>query len=215
MKRIKKICIWLFVWVAFSGVIPLSAESADEFKSVRKVFDGDTIELDNGVHVRYIGINSPEISHENKPNEPYALEAQEFNEKMVSSKQIRLQTDPEKSDQFHRMLAYVFLKDGTFVNQEIVRNGLAYVLYSVPNTTHDDVLLKAQQEAMKSGRGIWGNWKEKNTTYSGNRSSRRFHLKTCALGQRISTQNRIQFNRKWDAFWAGYAPCKKCLSESN
>ena len=74
-------------------------------------------------------------------------------------------------------------------------------------------LLKAQQEAMKSGKGIWGNWKERNTIYSGNRSSRRFHLKTCALGQRISSQNRIQFNRKWDAFWAGYSPCKKCMGQ--
>ena len=210
MKIIKKLWIVLCIWAFFSGVMPALAE---EFLSVRKVYDGDTIELQNGVHVRYIGINAPEISHENLPAEPFALEALAFNETMVSSRLVRLQTDQETSDQYHRMLGYVFLKDGTFVNQEMVRSGLAYVLYKAPNTTYDNVLLKAQQEAMKSGKGMWGNWKEKNTSYSGNRSSRRFHLKTCALGQRISTQNRIQFGRKWDAFWAGYSPCKKCMGQ--
>lgn len=209
-RMMRNIGKWVAVWVAFSCVQPIFA---DEFISVKKVYDGDTIEMANGVHVRYIGINAPEISHENRPDEPYALEAMVFNEKMVLSKPVRLQTDTDRSDQFQRMLAYVFLKDGTFVNQEMVRNGLAYVLYSVPNTTYDQVLLKTQQEAMQSKRGMWGNWKEKNTTYSGNRSSRRFHLKTCAMGQRISPQNRVQFNRKWDAFWEGYAPCKKCLGQ--
>lgn len=208
-KLMRNIGIWLTCW-AIIGAHPLYAE---EFMTVKKVYDGDTIEVTNGVHVRYIGINAPEISHENIPDEPYSLEAMAFNEKMVSSKPVRLQTDTERSDQFHRMLAYVFLKDGTFVNQEMVRNGLAYALYSPPNTAYDEVLLKTQQEAMQSKRGMWRNWKEKNTTYSGNRNSRRFHLKTCALGQRIAPQNRVQFNRKWDAFWNGYAPCKKCLGQ--
>jgi micrococcal nuclease len=210
MKIIKKFGMVLFICAIFLDAMPAAAE---EWLSVRKVYDGDTIELQNGVHVRYIGINAPEISHENLPAEPFALEAMAFNEKMVSSRRVRLQTDQETSDQYRRMLAYVFLNDGTFVNQEMVRSGLAYVLYTAPNTTYDDVLLKTQQEAMKTGKGIWANWKEKNTIYSGNRSSRRFHLKTCALGQRISSQNRIQFNRKWDAFWAGYAPCKKCKAD--
>ena len=89
--------------------------------------------------------------------------------KACYSRPIRIQEDQEKSDQYHRRLAYVFLKDGTFVNQEIVRNGLAHVLYKPPNTAYDAALLKSQQEAMKAGKGIWGNWKERATDYIGNR----------------------------------------------
>ncbi len=186
---------------------------AGDFISVRRVYDGDTIELENGTHVRYIGINAPEIAHQDKPGEPFGPEALAFNEKIVLSRPVRIQGDQEASDQYNRRLAYVFLQDGTFVNQEIVRNGLAYVLYKPLSATYDAVLLKSQQEAMIAGKGMWKNWKEKPSDYIGNKKSRRFHLKTCALGQRTSKQNRIQFGRKWDAFWEGYAPCKKCMGQ--
>jgi micrococcal nuclease len=212
MRKIKYFFeILLFIGVALACV---AQSSADEFFSVRRVYDGDTIELENGMHVRYTGINAPEISHQDKPGEPFGSEALAFNEKIVLSKQIRIQVDQEVLDQYNRRLAYIFLQDGTFVNQEIVRNGLAHVLYISPNITYTAVLLKSQQEAMKAGKGMWANWKEKPSDYYiGNKKSRRFHLRTCALGQRTSKQNQIQFGRKWDAFWEGYAPCKKCMYE--
>jgi micrococcal nuclease len=213
MRKIQQIFrMMLFIWVTLACI---SLASADTFYSVRRVYDGDTIELENGTHVRYIGINAPEIAHQDKSGEPFGPESQAFNEKIVLSKPVRIQGDQEISDQYNRRLAYVFLQDGTFVNQEIVRNGLAHVLYISPNTTHDAALLKSQQEAMKAGKGMWGNWNEKTADYIGNRNSRRFHLKTCALGRHTSKQNRIQFSRKWDAFWAGYAPCKKCMGQGS
>jgi micrococcal nuclease len=209
-KNISVFWMMLFIWATLACV---TRTTADEFVSVRRVYDGDTIQLENGMHVRYIGINAPEIAHQDKPGEPFGSEAMTFNEKIVLSKPVRIQGDIEASDQYNRRLAYVFLRDGTFVNQEIVRNGLAHVLYKAPNIIHDAALLKSQQEAMKTGKGIWGNWKEKPSDYTGNKKSRRFHLKTCALGQRISKENQIRFGRKWDAFWAGYAPCKKCMAQ--
>ena len=198
------------ILIALAGI---SLASSDAFFSVRKVYDGDTIELENGMHVRYIGINAPEIPHQDKPGEPFGTEAHALNEKIVLSKKVRLQGDQEATDQYNRRLAYVFLQDGTFVNQEIVRNGLAHVLYKSPNITYDASLLKSQQVAMKAGKGMWANWEEKPSDYIGNKKSRRFHLKTCALGERTSSRNRIKFARKWDAFWEGYAPCKKCMGQ--
>jgi micrococcal nuclease len=209
MRKIKQIFrVMPFIIVVLACVFQASA---DDYISVRRVYDGDTILLENGMHVRYIGINAPEIAHQDKPGEPFGPEALAFNEKIVLSGPVRIQGDQEASDQYSRRLAYVFLQDGTFVNREIVRKGLAYVLYKPLNATYDAELLKSQQEAMKAGKGMWKNWKEKPSVYIGNKKSRRFHLKTCALGQRTSKQNRIQFDRKWDAFWEGYAPCKKCM----
>lgn len=211
MKKQKQIfSVLLFFCVTF---VCASQASSDALFSVRRVYDGDTIELENGMHIRYIGINAPEIAHPDKPGEPFGSESLAFNEKLVLTKRVRIQEDQEASDQYHRHLAYVFLQDGTFVNHEIVRNGLAYVLYQFPNITYAALLLQSQQEAMKAGKGIWGNWKETSADYIGNKKSRRFHVKTCAFGQRTSKQNRIHFDRKWDAFWEGYAPCKKCMGQ--
>jgi micrococcal nuclease len=207
-KRIFRVVLFIIV-----TLVCVFQASADEFISVRRVYDGDTIELENGMHVRYIGINAPEIAHQDKRGELFGPEALAFNEKIVLSRPVRIQGDQEASDQYGRRLAYVFLQDGTFVNQEMVRNGLAYVLYKFPDITYDAVFLKSQQEAMKAGKGMWKNWKEKPADYIGNKKSRRFHLKSCALGRRTSKQNRIQFGRKWDAFWEGYAPCKKCMGQ--
>ncbi|MCX5883136.1 MAG: thermonuclease family protein [Deltaproteobacteria bacterium] len=103
--------VMLFIWATLACV---SLASSDAFISVRKVYDGDTIELENGMHIRYIGINAPEIAHQDKSGEPFGPEALAFNEKIVLSKPVRILEDQEARDQYNRRLAYVFLQDGTF-----------------------------------------------------------------------------------------------------
>ncbi|MFA6356488.1 MAG: thermonuclease family protein, partial [Candidatus Omnitrophota bacterium] len=85
---------------------------------VSKVIDGDTVVLENGEHVRYIGIDTPEKGR------PYYSEAKRQNEKLVKGRKVRLEFDAGKADRYGRVLAYVY--DGnTFVNEELVRNGYA------------------------------------------------------------------------------------------
>ncbi len=196
----------------FSILFFQSQLHAEGFQFVRGVNDGDTIILQNNLTVRYIGINAPEIAHENKLAEPFGEEAKAFNRKLVMSKFIRIEQDIETTDQYNRQLAYVFLKDGLFANREIIRNGLAYVTYKPPNIKYDGLFLKTQQEAMTAGKGLWSGWKESSGIFIGNTNSRRFHATGCASGQKISRKNQIRFSRKWDAFWEGYSPCKKCIA---
>ena len=99
-----------------------------EWFYVKWVHDGDTISLTDGRHIRYIGINAPEIDHDNKKAEPFGYQAKKYNEKLVLSKRIRLDLDKEDYDRYGRLLAYVFLTDGTFVNNALIKNGYAYVL---------------------------------------------------------------------------------------
>jgi micrococcal nuclease len=66
---------------------------------------------------------------------------------------------------------------------------------------------------MSAKKGVWKDWRENPNAYPGNKQSRRFHLSTCAFGKRIKSQNRIVFQRQWDAYWEGYAPAKRCLPE--
>lgn len=187
-----------------------NACSADTDYRVKWVADGDTIVLTEGSKVRYIGINAPELPREDHIGEPYANEAKRFNARLVKNKTVRLEFDIEPNDRFQRRLAYVFLQDGTFVNAEMLSQGYAYLLVVRPNVKYQATLLAAQQAAMTAKRGIWSNWREQSASYIGNKRSRRFHLATCSSGKRIKPENRIIFKKKWDAYWEGYAPAKRC-----
>ena len=191
----------------------LGESAAQTWQTVRWVNVGDTVVLTAGQQVRYIGINAPEIDHDNHKAQPWGYQARSFNKKLVLSQKIRLEYDVERSDRYGRLLAYVFLEDGSFVNARLLQTGLAFYLYRKPNLKYRNLLLHAQQKAMVSKKGMWRNWSEKEGQYIGNLKSRRFHNSSCPLAARIKSKNRVQFIRKWDAFHQGYAPSKKCIAE--
>ena len=82
-------------------------------------------------------------------------EAAEFTKKLVEGKRIRLEFDIQQRDKYGRLLAYVFLEDGTFVNAEIVKEGYAQVMTIPPNVKYQDLLLKIQEKARDNQKGLW------------------------------------------------------------
>ena len=186
---------------------------AENWYVVKYVTDGDTIVLTNGKRVRYIGINAPEIDHDNRRAQPFGYESRAYNKNMVLNRKIRLEFDQERQDRYGRLLAYLFLPDGTFVNAKLLQEGYAFLLFKKPNIKYNQQLLKAQLEAMRAKRGLWKNWSEKRKRYIGNRNSRRFHLDSCASAKQIKRRNRTQFSTKWEAFTAGYAPAGGCIKQ--
>ena len=129
---------------------------------------------------------------------------------------MRLEFDKEKYDRYGRLLAYIFLLDGTFINKEMIEKGYAYALPRKPNVKYHTMLLQTQRDAMSAKQGMWRNWKEKEgEEYLGSERSKRFHLKTCPYGKRIKKRNSFFFAKKWDAFWSGFAPCKRCMAGGN
>ena len=66
---------------------------------------------------------------------------------------------------------------------------------------------------MRAQSGIWRNWSEVKAEYIANKRSRRFHLSTCPFAKQIKAANKVRFSRKWDAFWDGYAPAKRCVKK--
>jgi len=124
--------------------------------TVADVIDGDTVALNGSdTHIRYLEIDAPEVLHSDSPGDPLAEEAKSLNERLVSGKKIRLEFDREKYDPYGRELAYVFA-DGVFVNEEIVREGLARAFIIKPNDRYADRILSAEEEAKRERRGIWG-----------------------------------------------------------
>jgi len=206
MKTQFTIC--LFFLLILSGLY--KAASASSFYSVRWVDDGDTVVLADGRRVRFIGINAPEVAHENSPAERFGPEARNFNRKLVLKKKVRLEFDRKKSDQYGRVLAYIFLQDGTFVNAELLKGGYAYYVFSRPNTKYDPLLLCCQREAMSKRVGMWQKFPDQKGPFLGNSHSRRFHRMMCNFGKATSTKHRTLFKNKYEALWAGYCPCKSC-----
>jgi len=120
--------------------------------AVIKVIDGDTIVIEGGYRVRYIGIDTPEI----RPREEaYAIEAWQVNRRLVEGKRVRLEEDVSETDRYSRLLRYVYV-DGVFVNAELVRMGLARARSYPPDTKYQSLLEKMEEEARRAGRGIWG-----------------------------------------------------------
>ncbi len=187
------------------------AFSAGAFR-VDFVCDGDTVILESGETVRYIGIDAPEMGDEEVPPEFLARESRDFNRSLVAGRPIRLEFDQERRDRYGRLLAYLYPEDGGMVNLLLVRRGLARVLVTPPNTARARSLLEAQRRAMRAGVGLWGRPAESGGgPYVGSRRSYRFHRPGCPYGMRIRERNRIKFESRRDAFWEGFSPCRKCM----
>jgi len=118
---------------------------AEKRGRVRWVADGDTIVLTDGERVRYAGINAPEIAHDGEPGEPYGDEARAFNKKLVLGRWLNLELAEESRDHYGRLLAYVFLEDGTFVNGELVQQGYAHLIRRQSKALYWERLLNLQR----------------------------------------------------------------------
>lgn len=118
--------------------------------TVRRVIDGDTIELSSGTIVRYVGINAPDNG------QSFEEEATDFNKKLVEGKKVKLEYDEYKSDRFGRILAYVII-DNKNLSIELIRIGLAkVVIYEKRKLLiYQQQLLDAEKEAKTKKLGIW------------------------------------------------------------
>ena len=115
---------------------------------VTSVIDGDTVELADGRHVRYLGIDTPEVG------DYYAEEATARNRDLVEGKTIELQRGSRDQDEYGRLLRYVYV-DGTFVNAELVVEGYATAYIFDPDDRYSQVLVQLEQYARMKELGLW------------------------------------------------------------
>jgi micrococcal nuclease len=116
---------------------------------VVRVIDGDTIvvQLDGArEHVRYIGIDTPEMDDERPAVRRRAAAAKEANARLVDGRRVRLELDAERRDRYGRLLAYVWVGD-TLVNEVLVRTGHAAPYTVPPNVKYADRFLDAARDA--------------------------------------------------------------------
>ncbi len=122
---------------------------------VTRVVDGDTIEIEGGLKVRYIGVDTPETVHPNKEVECFGVEASNQNKFLVEGKMVRLEKDITDMDRYGRLLRYVYVGD-VFVNLKLVQDGYAKSYTYAPDVKYQELFLEAQQKARSENKGLWG-----------------------------------------------------------
>ena len=143
-------------FIFFTILVILSTNRLVEMSRVVKVIDGDTIVLANGEEVRYIGIDTPEISVPVTALECYGSEATTKNRELVEGQEVKLVRDFKDRDRYGRLLRYVYLTDSKlFVNLELAQAGYARLLTVYPNVSHAKEVQSAVEKAQKEGRGMW------------------------------------------------------------
>jgi micrococcal nuclease len=132
---------------------------SQNFYLCTRVIDGDTIIVDmdgKEERVRLIGVDTPETVHPSKPVEYFGKEASEFTKSMVEGKKVRLEYDWQRRDKYGRLLAYIYLEDGTFLNAEIIKQGYGFAYTRFPFKYLEE-FRQYEREARENGRGLWKN----------------------------------------------------------
>lgn len=147
--------VWLWSQPALS-YCPADAEAPRERVQVAHIIDGDTVRLQDGRRVRFLGVNAPEAGRDGGPDEPlaeaaYALLA----ERIPPGQSIGLVYDAEPKDRYGRVLAYVYDAKGRSVEAELLRRGLAFHVAVPPNLAQADCLRAQQDIARQNKLGVW------------------------------------------------------------
>lgn len=125
------------------------------FARVTAVHDGDTVSLIIGnreERVRLIGIDAPELGQEQ-----WGKKARRRLQEIIrkTDRKVRIELDIEERDQYGRLLAYLWTKDGRLINEEMVKGGYALIYTVPPNVRYAERLKEAQETASKKKAGIW------------------------------------------------------------
>jgi endonuclease YncB( thermonuclease family) len=140
-------------------------EGPTERASVVRIVDGDTIVVDRGrgkEKLRYIGIDTPESVKPDTPVEFMAKEATEANAALVDGQTVLLETDVSDTDDYGRLLRYVWIEDSQgpegllLVNLALVAHGFANAVTFPPDVRYADVFRQAERAARAQGLGLWG-----------------------------------------------------------
>ncbi|MEA3411406.1 MAG: thermonuclease family protein [Pseudomonadota bacterium] len=145
------------VWVSGAWGALCPADVTDFTAKVRHVYDGDTVKLEDGRAVRLVGLNTPEISRDESPSDPYARAARRALIEMLDTTGFRVhgRYDTERRDRYGRTLAHLFLPDGNSLTAMLLQRGLGAAITVPPNVWNGECYFAAEAGARDRLRGMW------------------------------------------------------------
>jgi micrococcal nuclease len=158
-----KIVVSVLAVLALAGVafIHTRASQATLAGRVSYVIDGDTIVVQtrsgSEVHVRLIGIDTPEIAHFGKPGQCYGIRASAITRRLALGREVLLQIGRERHDRYGRLLAYVRVVGGPGdLERTLMAQGAARTLAIAPNVDRAALYSGVESAARSAHRGLWG-----------------------------------------------------------
>lgn len=149
----------LFLALSLLATMTFAQDYDRQAYHVTKVVDGDTFWAisKEGVDTKFrlIGMDCPDNRHPNKPIQPFSTEATNYLKLKIDSSVVFLEYDIETKDMYGRDLVYVFDADGSNINAELVRNGLARVTTYVPNVRYESLFHDNQVKAREDKLHMW------------------------------------------------------------
>ena len=137
----------------------LSASSLSTTQKVKieKVIDGDTVRIEGGKLVRFIGINTPEIDHQYGRSQPFAEKARQHLKAIISKHngQVLLQMDSESQDRHGRKLSHIFTTSGKNIQADLLHRGLGVWIVVPPNLAYMDCYRNNEKLAREQKTGVW------------------------------------------------------------
>lgn len=118
---------------------------------VSRVADGDTVTCTDGVRIRLLGIDAPELDQSPFGDQSHAA----LKALLPTGRSARIELDVETRDDFGRTLAYLWVAD-SFINEAMVRQGWALTFTLAPNDRYEDRIRAAEEAAMQETVGHWG-----------------------------------------------------------
>lgn len=189
---------------------PDSECHVEETAICTSVVDGDTIYLDNGEKVRFVGVNTPERGVDGY------ITSKNFVQKLCLNKKVGLDIDDSKHfDRYGRTLAVVIV-DGKNVNEMLLKEGLAEIMYMPPsefypyNWANDNTPTSSYQSSDTGSSGTSSQSSSDSGSYVGNSNSGKFHYASCGSVGKMSDKNKVFFSSRDEAINQGYVPCKRC-----
>lgn len=123
-------------------------------EKVTRVIDGDTFEIQGGIKVRLIGVDTPEMKNQNKTIDCFAAEATQKTRSLLTGKEVILEKDISDTDKYGRLLRYVYL-GGEMVNDLLVRDGFAKIATFPPDIKNAKIFLASEKIARENNAGLW------------------------------------------------------------
>jgi len=133
------------------------ADNISERVRIAYVYDGDTVKIDDGRRLRFIGVNAPELDRKEKTAQPLAETARTDLENLLNNhaSTLLLQHGKQKFDRYGRLLAHAFLENEENIAAHLLRRGLATVTVIPPNDWGARCYQQIEKTARKAKRGLW------------------------------------------------------------
>ena len=183
---------------------------------VHEVLTGDSVRLQGGKILKYAGIQAPPLQSVLPLVRQYGENSLAFNKALVEGESLLIEWGPQLRDPPNHLLGYVFLEDGTFVNDELLKSGNARMRITPPNTRYSGIFRQSELGARRSKKGLWKEEPENpylKSEYLGEKNTKIYYFPTSPELDRIPQANLVTFRSRVEAKAAGYRACSTCKED--